>query len=610
MLERWSLANFKSVYDAQDFQLKRLTVLAGANSSGKSTLIQSILMLAQTITNPTPTRALVLNGQIARLGSFRDVASEGQANQPIRLCFTYSLSDALSRSRSHDFYLSELGVRSIQCELAFAPSQHGTDELQQLHPDLVECKLTEVMTGSDKPFAVTIKQSRVSVQERAQSLQISLDALTPKLKDSLRYDVEMTHALPPASRYFAEPPSGATNVGVGLTHFLPSQLSIRYDATRATAERTVRSLTGSSDYHFPRSVEQDAFASDTLLNRIVQIAREATASEKLLGQVIRRLESLVAAPSIDAVVEFNHRYRSAKLRAAYEENFDELVRLSQGALAARLVVDFVPLVPEAIQALNYFFRERFRYLGPLRDEPKAVYPLEGSVDPSHVGLKGEFTAAVLDLHRAQLVRYVKPDDFEREGMTAPVTQGPLERAIVEWLHYLGVVERFKTFDRGVFGHELRVAINERDGLYNLVHVGVGVSQVLPILVMSLLSEPGSLLLFEQPELHLHPRVQGRLADFLLSLAVSERQCIVETHSEYMINRLRYRIAADSADAVRAALALYFVEKSANKSAYRLIEVNEYGAIPDWPEGFFDQSPAEAERILTAAMEKRRRLKQL
>lgn len=146
-------------------------------------------------------------------------------------------------------------------------------------------------------------------------------------------------------------------------------------------------------------------------------------------------------------------------------------------------------------------------------------------------------------------------------------------------------------------------------MHDLTHVGVGVSQVLPILVISLLAEPDTTLLIEQPELHLHPRVQTLLGDFFLSMASIGKQIIVETHSEYIVNRLRFRAAAAEGEQISSLMKIYFAEKKEGASVFREINVNRYGAITDWPEGFFDQSQSEAEEILQAATRKRKAEKQ-
>jgi predicted ATPase len=270
-------------------------------------------------------------------------------------------------------------------------------------------------------------------------------------------------------------------------------------------------------------------------------------------------------------------------------------------------------LPQSLQAscdyMRRYFAQSIRYLGPLRDEPKALYPLAGGVDPMDVGLKGENTAAVLDLHKSRLTRFLSPAAFAEPAITADAIHRTLKTAVTDWLKYLGVAENVESIDRGKLGHELKIRIDERSGDQDLTHVGVGVSQVLPILVMCLLADLDTVLLFEQPELHLHPKVQTLLGDFFLSMAMLKKQCIIETHSEYLINRLRFRAAAAKSDNVASQMTIYFVEKKQDKSQFRPIVVNEFGAIQDWPEGFFDQSQREAEETLKAAVKKKRHLAQ-
>ena len=64
MILEWTLGNFKSVRQTPKLKLSPLTILCGANSSGKSTIIQSILMISQTLGSPNVTRPLVLNGGV------------------------------------------------------------------------------------------------------------------------------------------------------------------------------------------------------------------------------------------------------------------------------------------------------------------------------------------------------------------------------------------------------------------------------------------------------------------------------------------------------------------------------------------------------------------
>ena len=73
MFRRWSIRNFKSFKNSSALEFAPITLLAGSNSSGKSSLIQSILLLKQTLKYAPPTRPLALNGPILKLGAFNDV---------------------------------------------------------------------------------------------------------------------------------------------------------------------------------------------------------------------------------------------------------------------------------------------------------------------------------------------------------------------------------------------------------------------------------------------------------------------------------------------------------------------------------------------------------
>src|SRR5512136_1871223 len=75
MIKSWSLENFKSVADKTTLQIAPLTIFAGANSSGKSTFLQSILLVAQTLANKVSSRSVVLNGALTKLGQFDDLKS-------------------------------------------------------------------------------------------------------------------------------------------------------------------------------------------------------------------------------------------------------------------------------------------------------------------------------------------------------------------------------------------------------------------------------------------------------------------------------------------------------------------------------------------------------
>lgn len=121
-------------------------------------------------------------------------------------------------------------------------------------------------------------------------------------------------------------------------------------------------------------------------------------------------------------------------------------------------------------------------------------------------------------------------------------------------------------------------------------VGIGITQVLPVLVMAYASK-GKIIAMEQPEIHLHPALQAELGDVFIEAATGERgnRFILETHSEHLILRILRRIRERRLHPDD--IAVLFVEPLAGRGS-RIVElrVDEEGDfIDDWPGGFFEES---------------------
>jgi hypothetical protein len=120
-------------------------------------------------------------------------------------------------------------------------------------------------------------------------------------------------------------------------------------------------------------------------------------------------------------------------------------------------------------------------------------------------------------------------------------------------------------------------------------VGIGISQVLPVLVMAYGSKQ-KILAMEQPEIHLHPALQAELGDVFIESALGERQntFILETHSEHLIHRLSRRIREGkiSPDDI----GVVYVEPLERGSRFVELSLDEDGDfIDEWPGGFFEES---------------------
>jgi predicted ATPase len=272
-----------------------------------------------------------------------------------------------------------------------------------------------------------------------------------------------------------------------------------------------------------------------------------------------------------------------------EMPFVDSVRESAGMAA---------LCAEIEQIVSKYFDTQIFHIGPLRLRPGWTQADVEAMRPRSVGTEGENTVSQLVHHGKTQVRCPNLSSDE------PSFGSTLRGAVYYWMGE-GGLDLFESHQAEVvdglvqtFRMKLRGKAVER----HLPEVGVGVSQVLPVVVQCLLAEPGSLILLQQPELHLHPALQQRLGNFLLACVRSGRQIVLETHSEYLVSRLALQVAKDPSDETRDLLAILLTQVGDNGTEYVSADIDRYGEIV-WPKGFFDEGASEALQILQAGIRK-------
>jgi hypothetical protein len=131
----------------------------------------------------------------------------------------------------------------------------------------------------------------------------------------------------------------------------------------------------------------------------------------------------------------------------------------------------------------------------------------------------------------------------------------------------------------------RLSVGDGD-MVNIADTGVGVSQVLPVLVALLAAEPGQIVHIEQPELHLHPEAQARLAAVLIEAAARGVLVVIETHSPLLLLALQTSLAAG--DLPPEKTRLYWFERDADGAAIVTPgQLDEHGRYHQWPVDFGD-----------------------
>ena len=227
------------------------------------------------------------------------------------------------------------------------------------------------------------------------------------------------------------------------------------------------------------------------------------------------------------------------------------------------------------------------YLSAEREGPREIYPLEDQHAVTRVGVRGENAVSVL---------YRSRDDpisaSLRISDVAPIL-----------LHQVGA--RLDTFFPGsaidvqqvqnANAVTLGIRTSESTGFVRPIHCGFGITQILPIVVAALSVPRGSLLLIENPEVHLHPAGQALMGKFMSEVAQTGIQVIVETHSDHFMDGVR--IAVRDGLISPSDAAFHYFEREGTSSMVTSPQIDADGRLSHWPEGFFDQHTENMMRLI-------------
>jgi hypothetical protein len=218
------------------------------------------------------------------------------------------------------------------------------------------------------------------------------------------------------------------------------------------------------------------------------------------------------------------------------------------------------------------FMDNLYYLGPLRIFPKRIYNIE-NVDLSYVGYDGANSPYILY-------------NMDKEKLN--VINDYLKKFNIDYKIWIDDIKT--NIGTKYFALELYDEVHQRVSSY--ADVGFGISQITPIIIQSFISK-NSLISVEQPEVHIHPKLQAELGS-LFSACIKEpynNSFLVETHSENLILRLQKLIKQKEIS--NEDVGVYFIDKSSNPeigSTILPLRLDEEGDFMDrWPKGFFEES---------------------
>ncbi|MDT8701739.1 AAA family ATPase [Kluyvera ascorbata] len=247
-----------------------------------------------------------------------------------------------------------------------------------------------------------------------------------------------------------------------------------------------------------------------------------------------------------------------------------------------------------LEEFNRFLRE-IKYLGPVRAAPKRAYVhfTEAATDllPS-----GENAAHVLWARQDEIVSFEGKDER-------------LIDALNKCIDIVGLSQVISPSRIGDLIYKINLSQKDCRGEVTISDVGFGYSQLIPIILLCLLSEKDDLIILEQPEIHLHPSSAANLADLFLRFIQDGRRVLIETHSSELISRLRLRVIESPKLKDKITISFVDADDVNNEGAkVRQFNIDEKGMFPVYPDGFLDESDKLAEAIIRARVKKNKEKK--
>lgn len=565
MINKISFKNYKAFTEGQ-IKIKPITILLGANSVGKSSIMQLFLLLQQTAQSEKNYKsAIKLHGGFVSLGEGLNLIRKKDISKVLTIDLEFE---------NNHFYkqiIEDYFVNFCKGVLYFAAILHLKYKKSNDYSKIPLLKHFLKSTKND--LEISLKILRIS----------NFDTYKKFNKRSFKNLVNYINSLIKDFN-INDLPEDITNDFIFFrtfgTNIFGNKSIVKYFYD--DIEELLQT------YNFLIGI------SESLKNGIFNVSYEIVILEKIL--VIKKI-SIHNESNLILSIEFKtvksnkinlksikSKYLTKNITSRILQNVNEIFIFPSTIFSfTSELYDFEirdkHLSPLA-NTLHYFFKklndivsnnfknDNINYVSPLRAHPKRYYFLD----------------------KAKRNAYV--DTLDGDAIAETLKENELLKILVNnWLSKFQLNVNVEHLEDII--HKLQV--NQNSLNLDITDVGFGISQVLPVIIQGFLSHNESLTLIEQPEIHLHPKMQADLADLFIDIVSnknsgqknqkSSKLLLIETHSEYLLKRLRRRISDGTIQA--DSVAIYLIDPDINNKGAILRELNigERGQF-EWPIDFY------------------------
>lgn len=565
MLTGLRVGNFKAFADTQYIPIRPLTLIFGANSAGKSSFIHGLLMACHASeTGELDIHRTRVGGESVDLGGFRQYIHRRDYGRRVDYSIeidTAKLSGRLAELLAPARRVAVTVTIGIQLDDKGLPKPNALPEIQTYE---IQIDGSGLLKMSHRPDG-TLQLDRLEQDHPVLRILIKAILETTTTAESIR-------------------PSDQEGLNRAISELVPHILTrVEGLLPRGLLRFGVREYAGQG------KVEVKNFLQRSLFEGMAAPESSVASEEPMLFPISqgRREEDLANA-----------------IRFFLPRTIDELIRGLRDVIGNEL--------------------GRLQYLGPLRSYPPRHIAFTQHHDQNWFaggGYAWDVVRKNRQVRDAVNAWLNSPERLQtpyllaiRELVGAEDLQTPLTDMLqhaAELVNEEGVIPIFDDPESAATAFVKKVSSGEIDKINELIlmdnrtrtqvshrDVGIGISQVLPVLVTAYASK-NKILAMEQPEIHLHPALQAELGDVFIESALGERKntMILETHSEHLILRIMRRMRETAQKKLDSGhppvkpsdVAVLYIQ--ADRSGAKVLELrlDEEGTLLDpWPGGFFEE----------------------